>query len=388
MMLGWLLARSGVDVVVLEKHADFFRDFRGDTIHPSTLEVMHELGVLDQLLAVPHTVQQRIDLDILGERVHGPDVTHLAPHAPGVVIMPQWDFLDFIKRQARQYRRFDLRMSHQVRELLYEGERIAGVIAAGPNGDVTIHADLVVAADGRHSIVRDLSGLPRTELSTPIDVLWLRVPRDPADGDQVLGKLDTGHLLVMFNRGDYWQCAFLIEKGGLAELQERGLPAFRETLRMLAPFLGERANAITSWDDVKLLSVVVDRLERWWRPGLLCIGDAAHAMSPVGGVGINLAIQDAIAAANLLWQALRERTPTEAQLLALQQLREPATRRTQALQVAFHNHILAKVVAGKGRRALFAMRWVLRHVGLLRRALGRAIGLGFRAEHVEAPATS
>ena len=382
MMLGWLLARAGVDVIVLEKHADFFRDFRGDTIHPSTLELMHELGVLDKLLAIPHTEQQTIGFEILGEHVEGPDFTKLGMHANTMVLMPQWDFLDFVASEARRYPGFHLMMSTEATELLRDDEGVIGVIA----GDLQIHADLVVACDGRHSTIVDAAKLTRIDLSVPIDVMWMRLPREPSDGAQLFGYIGDDKFLVMLNRGDYWQCAYLIEKDGLAARKQRGLPALRDDLRELAPFLGDRVETLRSWDDLKLLTVKVDRLERWSQPGLLCIGDAAHAMSPVGGVGINLAIQDAVAAANVLWQPLAIRSVTAADLEQVQARREMPTRRMQAIQVTIHNRVVAKVLAGRGQRTARVMRWTLRHVGALRRYAARVVGLGFRPEHVESPA--
>jgi 2-polyprenyl-6-methoxyphenol hydroxylase-like FAD-dependent oxidoreductase len=384
MILGWLLARAGVDVIVLEKHADFFRDFRGDTIHPSTLELMYELGVVDELLRVPHTRLEHIDLQILGERVPGPDFRRVPTHCKFLVLMPQWDFLDFVKRQASRLPRFRLIMEATATELVRTGDRTTGVIAKTPTGELEIRADLVVGADGRHSVVRDRAALPREDFGAPIDVLWMRIPRLPSDGDQVLGIFARDKFLVMLDRGDYWQCARIIAKGGLEALKQRGLPAFRQDLRALAPFLGDRVERLASWDDLELLTVVVDRLARWWSPGLLCIGDAAHAMSPVGGVGINLAIQDAVAAANLLAKPLRDRTLSANDLAAVQARREPAARRIQALQIALHDHVLVKVLAGRGQRALGALRFALRHVPPLRHYMARTLGVG-RLEHVASP---
>jgi 2-polyprenyl-6-methoxyphenol hydroxylase-like FAD-dependent oxidoreductase len=385
MILGWLLARAGVNVVVLEKHADFLRDFRGDTVHPSTLELMRELGVLDDFLRVPHTRMDHLDLELLGERVPGPDFRSVPTHCKFIALMPQWDFLAFVRRQASQLPSFRLILEAEAVELIRDGERIAGVVADTPDGRLELRADLVVGADGRHSVVRELAALPRRDFGAPIDVLWMRLPRLASDGEQVLGTLADDQFLVMLDRGDYWQCAYLIEKGGLERLKQRGLEALRQALRGLAPFLGDRVEHLATWDDLKLLTVVVDRLERWWAPGLLCIGDAAHAMSPIGGVGINLAIQDAIAAANRLARPLRERAVTDEDLAAVQARREPPTRRVQALQLAIQERLFARVLVGRGRRTLRVARFVLRHVAPVRRYMARTLGVG-QLEHLTAEA--
>jgi len=383
MILGWLLARAGVKVIVLEKHADFLRDFRGDTVHPSTLELMYELGVLDEFLRVPHTRIEHLDFDILGERVPGPDLRAIATHCKFVAMMPQWDFLEFVHRQARREPGFRLIQQATAVELVRDTEQVTGLVATTPEGRLEIRADLVVGADGRHSKIRELAALPRRDFGAPIDVLWLRLPREGSDGDQVLGRLAENKFLVMLNRGAYWQCAFLIEKGGIDRLKARGLPALRAALLSLAPFLDDRVEQLTSWDDVKLLTVVVDRLERWWTPGLLCIGDAAHAMSPIGGVGINLAIQDAIAAANQLAGPLRDRTVEPADLAAVQARRERPTRKVQALQIAIQNRVLARTLAGRSKRTLQIARFLLRHLALLRRFMGRTLAVG-QLEHLTA----
>ena len=381
MVLGWLLARAGVDVIVLEKHADFFRDFRGDTIHPSTLELMHELGVLDEFLRVPHTRMDHLDLEILGERVHGPDFREISTHCKFIALMPQWDFLDFVKREASRYPGFQSIMEAEATEVVREGDRVTGVVAKTPHGRLDIRADLVVGCDGRHSLIRDRAQLERRDLGAPIDVLWMHVSRSPHDGEQVLGVFGAGKFLVMLDRRDYWQCAYVIEKGGLEALQRRGLAAFRDDIRSLVPMLGTRVGEITTWDDIKLLTVVVDRLEQWWRPGLLCIGDAAHAMSPVGGVGINLAVQDAIAAANRLAAPLRDRTLTDKDLAAVQARRERPARKIQRLQMMVHEHVLAKVLAGHGARTLRLVRFALRHAAPMRTYMARTLGVG-QLEHV------
>jgi 2-polyprenyl-6-methoxyphenol hydroxylase-like FAD-dependent oxidoreductase len=381
MILGWLLARAGVSVIVLEQHADFLRDFRGDTVHASTLELMYELGVLDDFLRVPHTEMDHLELDILGERVPGPDFRRLPTHCKLMALMPQWDFLAFVQQQASREPSFRMILSATVVDLVRDAGRVVGVRATTSDGPLEVAADLVVGADGRHSVVRQLAALPREDLGAPIDVLWMRLPRAPSDGDPVLGILAADQFLVMLDRGDYWQCAYLIEKGGLDRLKQRGLPAFRAALCALAPFLADRVARLASWDDLKLLTVVVDRLARWWSPGVLCIGDAAHAMSPIGGVGINLAIQDAVAAANQLARPLRARAVMTADLAAVQARRDRPTRQIQALQLAIQRHVLARILAGRGRPVLRVVRFLLRHVGPLRGYLARTFAVG-QLEHL------
>ncbi len=300
MMLGLLLARAGVDVVVLEKHADFLRDFRGDTVHPSTLEVMHELGILEDFLKRPHQKLRELTGEIGDTRVRLADFSHLPTHCRFIALMPQWDFLDFLAGHAKRYPGFHLRMRAEVNGLIMDGDSVSGLRADTPEGLLEVRASLVVGADGRHSTVRDLAGLEVKDLGAPMDVLWLSLSKRAGDGSQSLGRIQAGRLFVMLDRGDYWQCAFVIPKGGFEALRAKGVENFRAEIVALNPALADRVNEIASWDDVKLLTVRVDRLKRWYRSGLLCIGDAAHAMSPVGGVGINLAVQDAVAAANIL----------------------------------------------------------------------------------------
>ena len=299
MMLGFLLARAGVEVLVLEKHADFLRDFRGDTIHPSTLEVIHELGLLEAFLRLPHQEATQLTAQIGDTSFPIADFRHLPTRCRFVAFMPQWDFLDFLAEQAARYPTFRLRLQAEATALIEEQGRVAGVRATTPDGPLEVRADLVVGADGRHSVVRERAGLEVRDLGAPMDVLWFRLPREPGDPDQPMGRFGPGQLLAMLNRGGYWQCGYVIPKGSLDRLRQQGLPAFREAVAGLAPFARERVGELRGWDEVKLLTVRVDRLARWYRPGLLCIGDAAHAMSPVGGVGINLAVQDAVAAANI-----------------------------------------------------------------------------------------
>src|SRR5205814_198279 len=306
MMLGFLLARAGVPVVVLEKHADFFRDFRGDTIHPSTLEVIYELGLIEEFLKRPHQEIREFSGQIGDEMIPLADLTHLPTHCKFLGFMPQWDFLDFIAERARAYPAFKLIMQAEATELMVEGNTIAGVKARTPSGEIEVRATLVVGCDGRKSAVRERADLRVESLGAPIDVLWFRVSRKSKDPGQVLGRFVPGKILVMLNRDAYWQCAFVIRKGAFEEIKQRGLEAFRGDITSVAPFLKDRVNELTDWEPIKLLTVLVDRLRKWYRPGLLCIGDAAHAMSPVGGVGINLAIQDAVAAANILARPLLE----------------------------------------------------------------------------------
>ena len=388
MMLGLLLARAGVRVMVLEKHRDFLRDFRGDTIHPSTLEVLHELGLLEAFLRLPHQKIGEIRAQIGAMLVPVADFSRLPVRCPYIAMLPQWDFLDFLARGAARYPGFELRMQAEVTGLIVENGRVAGVQC----GSERIRADLVVGADGRHSIVRERAGLPLIDLGAPIDVLWLRLSRKPGDPQATMGRFARGSAAVMLNRGDYWQCAFVIGKGSLAVLQERGLAAFRTRIAGALGLPAERMLEIASWDQVKLLTVQVNRLARWAREGLLCIGDAAHAMSPIGGVGINLAIQDAVAAANRLHGEFRAAGPSLEALAGVQRRRELPTRVTQRFQVLVQTNILQRVLeddpgTGEPMRAPFAARMLGRYP-LLRRIPARMIGMGVRPEHVASPAAS
>jgi len=385
MMLGFLLARVGVDVLVLEKHADFLRDFRGDTIHPSTLDVMYELGLLDEFLKRPHQEVNELR-GLIGDDLIGlADLKYLPTHCKFIALMPQWDFLDFLADRAKRYPGFSLRMKADVDELLFEGDKVVGLRAKTPDGDLEVRADLVVGADGRHSTVRERAGLQVEDIGAPMDVLWMRLSKRPEDGTQLLGRILPGRLFVMIDRGDYWQCAYVIPKGGFEAVRSKGLDAFRNSLIEINPALAGRVQEIASWDDVKLLTVTIDRLKRWYRDGLLCIGDAAHAMSPVGGIGINVAIQDAVAAGNILGPALLAAPVPVSLLAAVQRRREWPTRMTQGLQVVVQNLVIRNVLQlQKQPRAPFLVK-LLNWFPVLRRIPGRIIGMGFRPEHVRTP---
>jgi 2-polyprenyl-6-methoxyphenol hydroxylase-like FAD-dependent oxidoreductase len=378
-----LLARAGIDVLVLEKHADFLRDFRGDTIHPSTLEVFHELGILDEFLKRPHQAARQIAGYVGNVEVVIADFSHLPTRCRFIALMPQWDFLDFLADQGRRYPTYHLRMQAEVTGVIEDGGRIAGVTATTPQGPLEVRAELVVGADGRHSTVRQRSGLQVEDLGAPIDVLWLRLSRRPGDPRQALGRFDRGKVFVMLDRGDYWQCGYVIPKGGIDELRRRDLGAFRNDIAAIAPFLRDRVDEIRDWSDVKLLTVAVNRLRQWYRPGLLCIGDAAHAMSPVGGVGINLAIQDAVAAANLLARGLHNGIVTEADLGRVQRRRQLPTRLTQRLQVFIQDRLISRVLSSTTRLSLPWPVKLLKRFPFLRRIPARLIGMGFRPEHVK-----
>jgi len=386
MVLGFLLARAGVEVLVLEKHKDFLRDFRGDTIHPSTLELMYELGLLEDFLKRPHQELKQIGAQIDDFNVTIADFTHLPVHSKFVGLMPQWDFLNFMEEKARGYPTFHLRMESEVVGLIEENGRVRGVRAKTPSGDLEIRADLTIGADGRRSIVREKAGLEVIDSGAPIDVLWMRVSRKPGDPDATLGRVREGTILVMLNRVDYWQCAYLIPKGAFDAVRRQGLDAFRARVVKVAPFLSGRAEELKTWDDIKLLSVAVDHLKHWSRPGLLCIGDSAHAMSPVGGVGINLAIQDAVAAANRLWRPLRQGESTDLWTRRVQDRRTFPTRMTQQLQIFAHRKVISPTLANAAPiRELPAPLRLLRDYPLLRRIPARVVGLGFRPEHVRSP---
>ena len=387
MMLGLLLARAGVEVVVLEKHADFLRDFRGDTIHPSTLEVMHELGVLERLLTLPHQKVSRINAQFGDLALTVADFSSLSTHCRFVAFMPQWDFLNFLAEEAARYSTFQLRRQAEVMGLIEEEGSVVGLRANTSDGLLEVRADLVVGADGRQSIVRAKADLSIEEFGVPMDVLWFRLSRRASDPGDPVGRFDAGRIFIMLNRGDYWQCGFVIPKGSRDQLQEQGLPAFRHAVAQLAPFMADRVGELRDWEPIKLLTVQVDRLRQWYRPGLLCIGDAAHAMSPVGGVGINLAIQDAVATANLLAAPLRDGQVTTEDLRRVQQRREWPTSMTQRVQLAIQNRVIRRVLTERDKFSPpFAIR-LLALIPFLRRIPARMIGLGFRPEHVHTSET-
>jgi 2-polyprenyl-6-methoxyphenol hydroxylase-like FAD-dependent oxidoreductase len=385
MMLGLLLARAGVSVLVLEKHADFLRDFRGDTLHPSTLEIMHELGVLEQFLQLPHQKVSRINARFGDLEFTVADFSHLPTQCRYVAFMPQWDFLNFLVEEGSRYPGFHVRMRAEVTDLLEHDGTVIGLRADTPTGPLEVRAPLVVGADGRHSVVRNRAGLSVEEFGAPMDVLWFRLSRKPGDPADPMGRFDTGRIFIMLNRGDYWQCGFVIAKGTLTEVRASGLSLFRESVAKLAPFAADRVHELQDWEPIKLLTVQVDRLRQWYKPGLLCIGDAAHAMSPVGGVGINLAIQDAVAAANLLAQPLRDGHVTEADLAKVQARRAWPTEMTQQAQLIVQNRVIRRVLDSTVRLTPpYALR-LLARFPFLRRIPARMIGLGVRPEHVQTP---
>jgi 2-polyprenyl-6-methoxyphenol hydroxylase-like FAD-dependent oxidoreductase len=386
MILGFLLARAGIEVVVLEKHTDFLRDFRGDTIHASTLELMYELGILDEFLKRPHQEVTRGGILVDDFEVPVADFSHLPTHCKFIALMPQWDFLNFIAEKAKEFPQFHLHMEYEVTGLLIENDRVTGVRANNPQGILEVRADLVVGADGRRSLVREEAALEVHDLGAPIDVLWMRLARKPTDADETLGRFRGGRILVTLNRGDYWQCAYVISKGAFTAIQQKGLPAFCEDIATVAPFLRDRTSAWKDWNDIKLLSVSVDRLGHWSRPGLLCIGDAAHAMSPVGGVGINIAIQDAVAAANILWQPLQNRSSIDQHLDKVQERREFPAKMTQTFQVFAHRRFIKPALGRQAPvRRLPLPLALLQKFPVLRRIPARLVGLGVRPEHVRTP---
>ncbi len=381
MMLGYLLARSGVPVTVLEKHNDFFRDFRGDTVHPSTLELLHELGLLDDFLKIPHQEVTSVG-GMFGDYPF--QVANLS-RVPGpcqfVALMPQWDFLNFLAEKARRYPAFDLRMQHEATSLLRHNGRVFGVEARTPDGTAQIHADLVVGCDGRRAVTRQAAQLDVIESGVPIDVLWFRISRSTSDPEKLLGNINYGKVLILIPRGDYFQAAFVIRKGSFDEMKNSGLDSFRKSIVQIAPYLIDRVHELQSWDQVKLLSVQINRLRKWHRPGLLCIGDAAHAMSPAGGVGINLAIQDAVATANLLTRPLLNKRVTDKVLASVQNRREFPTRVTQFMQVNAHKGFEYIFAHPGPMKAPWQLKAVLSIPGI-QHLSARFIGIGVRPEHV------
>jgi 2-polyprenyl-6-methoxyphenol hydroxylase-like FAD-dependent oxidoreductase len=381
MMLGYLLARAGVAVTVLEKHGDFFRDFRGDTVHPSTLELMYELGLLEDFLKMPHQELTTVGGVVGDFAFQAADFRRVPAHCKFVALMPQWDFLNFLSSRASDFSGFTLKVRHEAVDLVRQNGRVTGVKVQSPDGPAEIRADLVVGCDGRHSTIRKAAQFEVLEFGVPIDVLWFRISRQSNDPEQLLGNINYGKALILINRGDYFQAGLIIPKGSFEQMKQRGLEAFRKNILQIAPYLGDRVEQLNDWEQIKLLSVQINRVKQWHEPGLLCIGDAAHAMSPAGGVGINLAIQDAVATANLLARPLRERKVTDALLAQVQQRREFPTRVTQRLQANAHK-VFEKVFQNTGPvQAPWQLKAVVRIPGV-RHALARVIGIGIRPEHV------
>jgi 2-polyprenyl-6-methoxyphenol hydroxylase-like FAD-dependent oxidoreductase len=387
MMLGYLLARSGLETLVLEKHADFFRDFRGDTVHPSTLQVMDELGLIDGFLKIPHQELQKLEGRFGDATIRLADLGRLRVKYPFIALMPQWDFLNFLREQGGRFKSLNVMMNANATDLLWAGDRVIGVKARTPEGPIEIRAELTVGCDGRHSIVRQCAGLEVVEIGVPMDVLWFRAPRRQNETENLLARIETGKMLVTFDRGDYWQCAYVIPKGQNDAVRARGLDAFRNDVIGMAPILASGISDVRSWDDVKLLTVAINRLKRWTKPGLLCIGDAAHAMSPVGGVGVNLAIQDAVATANLLAARLASGCPSEQELDSVRRRREFPVRMTQALQVIVQNNIISAAIGPKKQplRVPIVAR-IINAIPWLQGIPARFIAIGVRPEHVHSPA--
>ncbi|MDH2354518.1 FAD-dependent oxidoreductase [Bradyrhizobium sp. SSUT18] len=387
MMLGYLLGRAGVDVVVLEKHADFFRDFRGDTVHPSTLQVMDELGLIDGFLKLPHQRLQKMDGLFGGTPVRIADLSRLRTKYPFIAFMPQWDFLNFLREAGQRFASLKVMMNTEAVDLIRRGETIAGVRAKTPEGPIDIEADLTIACDGRHSTVRERAGLEVEEIGAPMDVLWFRVGRKADETENLFARVEPGKMMVTFDRGDYWQCAYVIAKGQYDAVKARGLQALRDEVVRMAPILKSGIADVKSFDDFKLLTVAINRLTRWTRPGLLLIGDAAHAMSPVGGVGVNLAVQDAVATANLLADKMQHGCPSEDELDAVRRRREFPVKMTQAMQMIVQNNIISSALQGGDRplkvplivRLLTALPW-------LQGIPARLLALGVRPEHVHSKA--
>jgi 2-polyprenyl-6-methoxyphenol hydroxylase-like FAD-dependent oxidoreductase len=383
MMLGFLLARTGVKSIVLEKHGDFLRDFRGDTVHPSTLNVMDELGLLDEFLKLPHQEVSRFGAQFGEEHVQVADFSHLPVRCGFIALMPQWDFLDFLAAQGKRYPAFTVLMHAEATGLIEEGGKVVGVHAMIEGKPQEIRADLVVGADGRHSTVRVGAGFEVKVLGAPMDVLWFRLTHKSADKAETMGRFDRGSILVMLDRGDYWQCAYVIAKGSAETLKAAGIEKFREKIAQLMPFLADRVHELATADDLKLLTVGVDRLEKWWKPGLLCIGDAAHTMSPIGGVGVNIAVQDAVAASNILAAPLKQGQLKDSDLAAVQARRLWPVRATQAIQLFLQNRMIAPTLAGtRPLRPPWPAR-LLNAVPYLRRIPARVLGLGVQPEHVK-----
>jgi 2-polyprenyl-6-methoxyphenol hydroxylase-like FAD-dependent oxidoreductase len=387
MMLGYLLGRAGIETIVLEKHADFFRDFRGDTVHPSTLQIMHELGLIDDFLKLPHQQLQKMDGMFGGTKIRVADLSRVRANYPFIAFMPQWDFLDFLRARGQKFPQLKVMMKANATGLIWSGDSVTGVIADTPEGPVRIDAELTIGCDGRHSIVRERANLAVEEIGAPMDVLWFRAGRRSDENESLFARLEPGKMMVTFDRGDYWQCAYAIAKGQCAAVKARGLDAFRADVTSMAPILQQGMADVKTWDDVKLLTVTINRLIRWVRPGLLCIGDAAHAMSPVGGVGVNLAVQDAVATANLLAASLAKGCPSEHELDAVRRRREFPVRMTQAMQTVVQNRIIS-VALKPGDHAFKAPLFVrvINAVPWLQGITARLIAIGVRPEHVHSPA--
>jgi 2-polyprenyl-6-methoxyphenol hydroxylase-like FAD-dependent oxidoreductase len=380
-MAGYLLARAGVPVIVLEKHADFFRDFRGDTIHPSTLELMYELGLLDEFLKQPHQEVRELRAVVNGQVVPIADFTSLPTHCKFIAFMPQWEFLNFLSTHAKRFPSFQLLMQHEVVDLIFDQQRVTGVRVKTPHGELEIRADLIIGADGRHSITQTRAGLVRQDFGVPIDVLWMRISKKHDDPQQSFGFFQRGKLLVLLDRGDYWQCGFVIPKGGFDEIRARGLQQFQNSIVSFAGFLRDRVAELDDWSQIRLLTVQINRLRDWCRDGLLCIGDSAHAMSPAGGVGINLAIQDAVATANLLAGKLRTGPVSVDDLRKVQARREWPTRLIQAMQVFIHRNLVTGQTSQR-KDSLPIMFRLLKWFPILRQIPARFIGIGPRPEHI------
>jgi len=385
MMAGYILARAGVRVSILEKHGDFLRDFRGDTVHPSTMEAMWELGLLDRFLQCPHDRIEQLSGQVGPDLVRMADLRHLPTHAKFVALMPQWDFLNFLAREGGRFPEFDVRMRTEATDLIVEDGKVAGVHATGPEGALEIRADVVIAADGRTSVLRDKAALTVEDLGAPMDVLWMRLSRRPGDEEIPLGRIDAGLVFVAIPRGDYFQCGYVVAKGGYDRVRAEGLEALKASIAHTSPAFADRVDELKDWDQVKLLTVAVDRLKTWARPGLVCIGDAAHAMSPIGGVGINLAIQDAVACANALAEPLQLGTLAFDDLKKVQAARYRPTAQMQGMQLFIQRRIIGQVLKSRATpRAPWPVK-LFNALPWLRRIPARVIGMGFRMEHVRTP---
>ena len=381
-MLGLLLARSGVSVTVLEKHPDFLRDFRGDTIHPSTLQIMHELGLLDGLLALPHTKAYRLHAEIGGQDITIADFSRIPARCRFIAFMPQWEFLDYIAREAAKYPNFKLIMPANVVELIERDGNVTGLVAATPAETIDISAKLVVGADGRNSVVRTKAGMEIESFGSPSEILWMKLSHLPDDPPYTMGHGGPRQGFVMIDRGDYWQCGYVLRKQTFAEVKQKGLDAFREAVAKVSPLPADRMDEIHTWDEVHLLSVRIDRLKKWWKPGLLCIGDAAHAMSPIGGFGVNLAIQDAVAAANILAAPLKSNDVLSRHLAAVEARRRFPTKATQKLQLMMRSDRRKRETKNARPDGPPAFMRHLARWPILAHLAGRLIGVGFRPEHV------